>query len=165
MTGLDKIRELVANCLTEAGVAAVTAWSGEDKKHREGAVAAVSLRSCQGGPGGFRDYLGERYNADTGRWEELYGRKAKVTFGLDLYAPGRDGAALCQTAFDKMVDALENGAALGLSLESLSRKETVFDGELGLFRCPVEAVCEAWLYAVADEGGAFLDFEVRGERT
>ena len=165
MTGLDKIRELVTSCLVEAGIEAVTAWGPDDKKRREGVVAAVSLRGCQGGPGGFQDYLGERYNPGTGRWEELYGRKARLTFGLDLYAAGRDGGDQCQAAFDKMADALENGAPLGLSLESLSRKETVFDGELGLFRCPVEAVCQAWLYAVADEGGAFLDFEVRGERT
>ena len=165
MTGLDKIRELVTSCLVEAGIEAVTAWGPDDKKRREGVVAAVSLRGCQGGPGGFQDYLGERYNPGTGRWEELYGRKARLTFGLDLYAAGRDGGDQCQAAFDKMADALENGAPLGLSLESLSRKVTVFDGELGLFRCPVEAVCQAWLYAVADEGGAFLDFEVRGERT
>lgn len=165
MTGLDKIRELVTSCLAEAGIEAVTAWGPDDKKRREGVVAAVSLRGCQGGPGGFQDYLGERYNPGTGRWEELYGRKARLTFGLDLYAAGRDGGDQCQAAFDKMADALENGAPLGLSLESLSRKETVFEGELGLFRCPVEAVCQAWLYAVADEEGAFLDFEVRGERT
>lgn len=164
MTGLDRMREFVTDCLTAAGVTAVTAWSPDDKKRREGAVVAVSLRGCRGGPGGFQDYLGERYNADTGRWEELYGRKADLTFGLDIYAAGRDGAAQCQAAFDKVADALENGAPLGLTLESLSRKETLFDGELGLFRCPAEAVCQAYLYAVADGGGTFLDFEVRGER-
>lgn len=164
MTGLDKMRECVTDCLRGAGINAVTAWSGEDKKRADGAVVAVSLRGCRGGPGGFQDYLGERYNAEAGRWEELYGRRAKLTFGLDIYASGREGAAECQKAFDAVADALRDGAPLGLSLESLSRQEAVYDGELGLFRCPAEAVCGAYLYAVADEGGAFLDFEVRGGR-
>jgi len=164
MTGLDKMREHVTQCLLDAGICAVTAWSRENKTHPKGAVVAVSLRACRGGPGGFQDYLGERYNAEAGRWEELYGRKAKLTFGLDIYASGREGAAECQAVFDRMADALRNGGPLGLSLESLSREETSFDEALGLFCCPAEAVCDAFLYAVADEGGAFLDFEVRGGR-
>ena len=164
MTGLDKMREHMKRCLTDAGIHAITAWSGEDKRHPEDAVVAVSLRACRGGPGGFQDYLGERYNAEAGRWEELYGRRAKLTFGLDIYAPGKDGAAECQAAFDQMAETLRNGAPLGLNLESLSRGESAYDESLGLFYCPAEAVCDAFLYAVADEGGAFLDFEVRGGR-
>ena len=53
MTGLDKMRECVTDCLRAAGVHAVTAWSGEDKKRTDAAVVAVSLRGCRGGPGGF----------------------------------------------------------------------------------------------------------------
>lgn len=164
MTGLDKIRECMCQCLTQAGINAVTAWSKDDKKKRSGPVVAVSLRACEGGPGGFKDYLGERYNADTQRWEELYGKQAKFTFGLDIYSAARDGAAECQSAFDRIADALQEGTPSGLRLENLSRKETAYDEELGLFRCCVEAVCNAYLYAVADEDGVFVDFEVRGER-
>ena len=164
MTGLDKIREYVSQCLLQAGVNAVTAWSGEDKKRYDGAVVAVSLRGCEGSPGGFKDYLGERYNEDTRRWEELYGKQARLTFGLDIYSNGKDGGAQCQTAFDQIADALQNAMPSGLRLENLSRGETDYDKELGLFRCPVEAVCNAYLYAVTDEDGLFVDFEVRGER-
>ena len=32
-----------------------------------------------------------------------------------------------------------------------------------LFHCPAEAMCTAYLYAVAEEGGAFLDVVVKGE--
>lgn len=163
MTGLDKIRECMSDRLSQAGMNAVTAWSKDDKKRQDGPVVAVSLRGCEGGPGGFKDYLGERYNADTQQWEELYGKRAKLTFGLDIYAAGRDGAAECQIAFDSIADALQT-AHSGLSLERLSRGETAYDQELGLFRCQVEAVCNAYLYAVADESGVFVDFEVRGER-
>lgn len=164
MTGLDRMRACMTDCLRQAGVLAVTAWGPGERKDWREAVVAVSLRACRGEPAGFKDYLGERYNAQAGRWEELYGRKAKLTFGLDIYAPGRDGAAKCQTAFDRVADALQNGGPAGLSLGELSHGEIAYDRELGLFHCPAEAVCGAYLYAVADEGGSFLDFEVRGGR-
>lgn len=162
MTGLDRMRECMTDCLIQGGISAVTAWSGEEKRRRSEPVVAVSLRGCRGAPSGFQDYLGERYNAAAGRWEELYGRRAKLTFGLDIYAAGRGGAAGCQAVFDRMAETLRDGAPLGLSLASLSRGEIRYEEETGLFVCPAWAVCDAYLYAVADEGGAFLDFEVRG---
>lgn len=164
MTGLDRARECMTECLLRAGVHAVTAWSREESKRPNSAVVAVSLRGCQGAPGGFQDYLGERYNTDAQRWEEIYGRRAKLTFGLDIYASGRDGAAECQSAFDALAGALQDGGPVGLSLAELSRGEVRFDEETGLFRCPAQAVCDAYLYAVTDENGSFLDFEVRGGR-
>lgn len=164
MTGLDKIREHLCQSLVEAGIPAVTAWSKENKKRMDGPVAAVSLRGCEGWNGGFQDYLGERYNADSQRWEELYGKRAKFTFGLDLYSAAKDGAAQCQKVFDRIADLFQEGTPAGLKLINLSREETVYDEGLGLFRCGVEAVCSAYLYAVAEENGTFVDFEVRGER-
>ena len=112
---LDTVRERMAECLRKAGVEAVCAWPGGARRRVQGPVAAVSLRSCQGGPGGFRDYLGERYNQE------------------------------------------------GLKLLELSCGEVEDDPGTDLLRCPAEAVCEGWLYAVADEAGAFLDFIVRGD--
>ena len=165
MTGLDRIREALTDCLNRAGIEAVPAWSGRDRTHPRKAVTAVSLRGCAVRPGGFRDYLGERYNKEADRWEEIYGCKAKLTFGLDIYAPGQDGGSQCQQEFDRLADLFHGGELPGLRLESLSREETVYDGELGLFRCPVQAVCHAFLYAVAEEDGVFTDFEVRGGRT
>lgn len=164
MTGLDEIRECLCQSLNEAGIYAVTAWSKENRKRSDGPVAAVSLRSCEGGPGGFKDYLGERYNPDSQHWEELYGKRVKFTFGLDLYSAARDGAAECQQVFDQIADAFQSGMPSGLKLEGLSREETAYDEQLGIFRCAVEAVCSAYLYAVAEEDGTFVDFEVRGER-
>ena len=164
MTGLDRIREHMTAFLTARGVQAVAAWPGQGRRRLSGPVAAVSIRACEGGPSGFRDYLGERYDRDSGQWLELYGRKVQVTFGLDLYAPRESGAAGCQTLFDNLAEALAAGGPEGLKLHTLSRGETAFDRETGLFHCPAEAQCGAWLYAVADEGGTFLDFEVRGER-
>lgn len=50
---LDTVRERMAECLRKAGVEAVCAWPGGARRRVQGPVAAVSLRSCQGGPGGF----------------------------------------------------------------------------------------------------------------
>lgn len=163
MTGSDKLCECMSDRLRQAGVDAVTAWSRDDKKRRDGPVVAVSLREFESRPGSFQDYLGERYNTDARRWEELYGKRAKLTFGLDIYAAGRDGAAECQSTFDSITDALQTTHS-GLRVEQLSRGETAYDQELGLFRSTVEAVCSAYFYAVADESGVFVDFEVRGAR-
>jgi len=53
--------------------------------------------------------------------------------------------------------------APGLAPRELSCGETEFDRAAGLYRRAVTAVCQGYLYAVADEGGTFLDFVVRGE--
>ena len=165
MAGLDEIRECMAAFLTEQGLEAVTAWPERRRTRREGAAAAVSLRSCEGGPAGFQDYLGERYNQETGRWEELYGRRVKITFGLDLYAArSSGGAAAVDRALDTLSAALSGPGPDGLSILEFSAGETQFQEDSQLYHCPVEAVCQARLYAVADEGGAFLYFEIRGER-
>lgn len=158
------IRERMAEYLQGQGIDAVSAFPAGGRARRSGVVAAVSLRACQGGPEGFRDYLGERYDPDSGAWQELYGRRVRLTFGLDLYAGRESGAAGIQRAYDRLAEAFQWEGPPGLALTELSCGETVFDAQAGLYRRPVEAVCQGYLYAVAQEGGAFLDFIVRGER-
>ena len=159
----ETIRERMAEYLNSHGIDAVSAYPDSGRLRRKGVVAAVSLRACQGGPGGFQDYLGERYDQESGQWQELYGRKMVLTFGLDLYAPQKGGAAEIQAAFDRMVQALRQEGPVGLRLLELSCGETEFDQEVGLYHRKVEALCQGYLYAVATEGGEFLDFIVRGE--
>ena len=161
---LDRLREAMADWLREKGIGAVTAWPGGDRGRRSGAVAAVSLRVCESGPGGFQDYLGERYDAASASWREIYGKKLRVVFSLDLYAPSQGGEATCQTAFDRMAEALQREGPQGLKVLRLSRGEVRFDEAQGLFCCPVEAECRAWLYAETDGSGSFLDFVVKGEK-
>ena len=76
------VRERMAEFLNRKGVEAVCAYPDGGRTRRDGAVAAVSVRACQGGPEGFRDYLGERYDEATGQWQELYGRRITLTLGL-----------------------------------------------------------------------------------
>lgn len=163
VTGLNRVREALTEYLRSRGIHAVTAWSEETGKRHGKPVVAVSLRESRGIGAGFQNYLGERYNEAEGRWEELYGRKLELTFGLDLYGGHERGAAGCQDAFDQLADALSAGGPNGLRLGALSCGETEFDRETGLFHCSAELEASAWMYAVsAGDDGVLLDFEVRG---
>lgn len=156
---LDGAREKMAEFLREKGIDAVCAWPDETRVRRQGAAAAVSLRRCEAGPSGLWNYLGERYNRESGRWEELYGRRVKLTFGLDLYAPKGETAL---AAFDRLAGAFHQDGPEGLEMTELAGGDLDYDGALKLFRMPVEAVCKASLCAAAGEGGVFEDFDVRG---
>ena len=160
--GLDKIRERVADFLAGHGVQTVTAWPNEARTRRDGAVAAVSVRKCQGGPSGFQDYLGERYDPESGRWEELYGKRVSITFGLDLYADTQAGEGAIQSAFDAIAAAFQQDSPEGLEVQEFGCGETAYDAAGRMLKRSVEAICTAYLYAVTEPGGAFLDFEIRG---
>ena len=47
MTGLDQIREAVADYLNQNGVKAVTAWAAQPRDGAGAPVCAVSLRRCE----------------------------------------------------------------------------------------------------------------------
>ena len=141
----------------------MTAWTGRERERLTRPTAVVSVRKCQVGPAGFQDYLGERYDAGSGQWQELYGRKAELTFGLDLYAPPSVGEEGLQAAFDKLMEALAGGGPAGLVLREISCGETGYDAAGRLLKRSAQAVFDTYLYAVTEPGGAFLDFEIRGE--
>lgn len=162
MRGLEQLREATAAFLRERGVPAETAWSTAARTRRDGAVAVVSLRGIRGGPAGLGDYLGERYNDSAGEWEELYGKRALLTLGLDIYAPEHLGERACAALFARLSEALADGGPQGLAVQELSCEETAFIAEEGRFRCRAQAVCQVYLYARADEEGKFTDFRVRG---
>ncbi len=160
--GLEKIRRVMADYLNAQGVPAVTAWPGTSRQEQEQPVVAVSLRGCKAGPASFQNYLGDRYDEATGRWEERYGKKAQLTFGLDIYAPEKGDGESVQAAFDALAVALVLGGPEGIDLQEFSCGQTVRDSESRRLKRPVEAVGTAWLCAVTDAGGAFVDFELRG---
>lgn len=160
--GLEKIRQEMADYLNGRGVPAVTSFPAVPLRERKEPVAVVALRGCRVGPAGFQNYLGDRYDPETGRWEERYGRKAQLTFGLDLYAPEKGDGEGVQAAFDALAGALLLGGPEGMELEELSCGQTVRDVEHRRLKRPVEAVFTACLSAVSDMGGGFTDFELRG---
>ena len=164
MNGLEELRCAMADYLNGQGVWAVPAWEAGQRMKPDEAVAAVSLRGCEGGPAGFQDYLGQQYDPESGLWRELYGRRAQVTLGLDIRASRSGGERACTQMFSAMVQALTVGGPEGMRLQELSCGETVFDEAEGLFRLPVKAVGVVFLYAVTDENGSFTDFTVKGTR-
>ncbi len=164
MTGLEQLREAMAAHLEKNGVHALCAWPDAPRDGAGEAVCAVSIRKCEAAGAALCDYLGERYDEAKGTWQELYGKRLTVTFGLDLYAGvGAGGEEAVRTAFDALAGALQKGGPKGLRLNSLSCGETAFDAAEGRYRCPVEAECQALLYAEAESGAAFLDFMLKGE--
>lgn len=161
MKGLQELRQKLAEHLEKNGLPAVTAWGTERRLRPGRAVAAVSLRGFESGPPGFRDYLGERYNTERGCWEELYGKRVELTFGLDVYGATAEEV---QRGLDTLSGILEGDGPEGLRAAGFSAGETVYDGESRRYCCPVKARFSVWATAVSREDGAFLDFEVRGER-
>ena len=162
--GLEQLREQMAEYLTACGVPATAAWPAEERLRREGPVAAVTLKGCQAGSAGFQSYLGERYNPESGQWEEIYGRKVRLTFGLDLYAPPQAGETALQTALDALAQACAGAGPEQMSLQEFSSGETAYDKDSRLLRKPAQALCTVYLYAARQADGQFLDFEIRGER-
>lgn len=161
-TGLEQVRQIMADYLNSRGVAAVTAWGAGPRQERTEPVVVVSLQGCRVEPAGFQDYLGERYDEERDRWEERYGRKARITFGLDIYAGEKGDGQGVQEAFDALAEALLLDAPEGLTVEEFSCGQTGYDGDSRRLKRPVQAVCAAYLCATAHNGGAFTEFELRG---
>ena len=165
MRGLEELRQALAEYLNACGVPAVPAWENGKRIRRDTAVSAVCLRSCEGGPAGFQDYLGEFWDEEKGLWTERYGRRAQLEFGLDIWAPRSGGESACAAHFARLAQTLALGGPDGLRFHEVSCGETVFDETEGLFHCPVKAVSTVFLQAALDESGAFTDFTVKGTRT
>lgn len=155
---------------TDGGLPERAGSSGVRRLARRGAPSSrrstgrgVPPGDGQAGPAGFQHYLGERYDERTGLWQELYGRKAALTFGLDLYAPRGQGDVGIQTAFDQVVQAFAQAAPQGLAVQEVACGETVYDGQAQADEAaPPRWYAQAYLYAAAQPGGLFTDFELRG---
>ena len=159
MRTIEELRTLLGSHLRAHGLSAVTAWEDTPRTRPDKAVAAVSLRSMESGPPGFQNYLGERYDEQTGQWLEIYGKKVELHFGLALYAAS---ATQVQRGLDRLTDALQEGPG-GLQPLGFSAGETVYKSDMKRYFCPVEARFGAWAVAVTREDGSFLDFEVKGD--
>lgn len=160
---LEQIRESMAAFLNARGVKAVTAWPDGARTWGDGPAAVVSVRSCQAAGSGIGDYLGRRYDEESGAWQELYGKRLEVALGLDLWAAGAEGARRIQESFETLLQALHEGAPEGLKVREVTCGETEYDQASGLMVRRVQMVCTAHLYAAAEEGATFLNFEIRGE--
>ena len=165
MTGaLTKLRQDAVETLKKAGVTAMEAFEAERRSHRAEAVVTVSLAKVVCASGGFRDYLGLRYNRETDREEELYGRGVELTLALDIYAPEGGGESACRTAMDAVAEVLTTQGIGGLSVQEMESGQVEFLDSCGRYRLPMKCRCSAWLVAAAAESGEFADFIVKGRR-
>ena len=162
---LNALREQVAQQLRQAGVNAVTGMESARSSRWREAVAAVSLSRVVCAPGGFKDYLGTRRDAD-GPERELYGREVELTLALDIFAPRDGGESACQQTAEAVAESLVCYGAAGLNALEIQTGQVEFLDKEGLYRQKATCRCKAWLVAQMDDGdGAFVDFEVKGRRT
>ena len=159
---LNALRQGVAEQLRTWGLNAVTAMEPDRAGRWREPVVAVSLSRVKCAPGGFQDYLGVRTEGGTAR--ELYGREVELTLSLDIYAPRQGGESACQQTLAAMTESLICKGAAGLTALDIQAEQVEFAEKLGLYRQAASCRCRAWLVATADEGGSFVDFEVKGRK-
>ena len=93
MTAAGQVRSEIVSRLKAAGLDAAEAYEDERFRERSGSVVAVGAKQAELAHAGLMNYLGERYDAESGRTVEVYGRKLKMASSLDVYAPRRKGRA------------------------------------------------------------------------
>ena len=79
------------------------------------------------------NYLGERYDAESGRTVEVYGRKLKNGGVAGRFAPRRKGARGCEQTAEAVSEALLDGLCRWLTLDELSWEKTERNEEYGMF--------------------------------
>ena len=162
-TAAGQVRSEIVSRLKAAGLDAAEAYEDERFRERSGSVVAVGAKQAELAHAGLMNYLGEQYDAESGRTVEVYGRKLKMAASLDVYAPRRKGARGCEQTAEAVSEALLDGLADGLTLDELSLEKTEWDEEYGMFVRRGTARCTAYFVATADEESAVLtDFILKG---
>ena len=160
---LERARQRMEEYLSGRGLKMASPWPEGERKAVTQPVVVVTLRECRGEEGGFLRYLGERFTGETGRWEEQYGCRAQLTFGLDLYAPARGEGADLRGQWDVLAAALAGGSPEGMEVLSFSCGETEYDPAARLRKGKGEVKCRLWLHAPGQDGVLFSDFILRGD--
>lgn len=160
---LDELQGTLVEVLRQEGIQAMASWPEERRTGPEGPVVLVSLEQLNCAPVGLQDYLGQWQDESDGQWKERYGRRAQMTFYLDVLAAPRVGAQACRAVLGKLVHALQIQKPAGLSVKELSGGELNYDEKEGLLRLRCQLECSGWLCTDGDEAGTFLDFTLRGD--
>lgn len=160
---LDELQAELAEVLTRNGVEAMSSWPEERRAGADSPVVLVSLETLNCASAGLQDYLGQRLDEATGQWQELYGRRAQLSFTLDILAAPRVGAQACRAVFDRLVHCLQTQKPAGLSVRELTGEELEYDEKEGLLKLRYRLKCEGWLCTAGDEAGTFLNFTLRGD--
>lgn len=163
MTAIRQVKAALAQCLSGAGLAAVSAFEEERLKRYAKPVVVVGARRVSVERTGLLDYLGERYDESSGSTVEVYGRTMKLTLSLDVYSPREKGASEGEAAAEAATQALTAALPEGLRTEELSWEQTAWDKDSGMFRLAGTASFTALFTAQAKEDDAVLTkFILRG---
>lgn len=162
MSWETKLPNQLCEWLKQREIPALTGWTGVERSAMAAPAVLVTVKEYSACSAGFEDYLGEQYNEEKGTWEELYGRKAEVILGLDLYAPERESEQSLQTLLERLISMLTLEIPDGLQVGNITCGQTKWDEGQRRIKREVSARCTLWLHAVCSEGTEFLDFELRG---
>lgn len=160
---LEQIQQELAQFLTQREVPAVAAWPKERAAEPGKAMVLVSLEEVKCTSSGLQDYLGQWADEPGGEEIVRYGRRAQLTFTLDLLTPPEAGAEQERALLDRLLAALQAQAPLGLRVQELEVEQTEYDTKQRLLRRRCRLRCSGWLYARGQQEDSLLSFELRGE--
>ena len=158
----ESCTSIVVRYLKQQGLNAMAGWPKEERKRYTKPILVVQVREMQADSAGFQDYLGERYEESTGLWQEVYGKKLHITFGLDLYVTERGDSQSLREAAQQLSQAFVLGAPDGMWVEEIFGGEIRWDESSRCLKLENSLRCGAWLQAVRGVDSKFLDFELRG---
>ena len=163
MREMTQIRDAVIRSLQKAGLQAMAAFPAERMKDYGKAVATVDVGAVEGGALGFCNYLGEAYDPEKRKVQEIYGKVLDAEILVDVR--GRQ-AALCQSGCETAADVLLGGLPGGIRCGELAWEGLKWEKETEMFLRRGKLGCQAVFVARSSEDGeAFLDFQLKGVMT
>lgn len=160
---LDELQSTMAAFLCENGIDAMASWPDARRERLTRPTVMVSLDSLSCSPAGMQDYLGQRQDETTGQWEEVYGRRAQVTFALDVLAGEHSSAQECRQTANDMARLFQTERPGALTVQEMHLDELEHDEKRGLLRLRCVLTCTGIVCTAGQEAGTFLDFTLRGD--
>lgn len=160
---LDELHSSLADFFCQHGLQAMASWPDGRRLDSDEPVILVSLEKLNCASAGLQDYLGQQTDPQTGQSLDLYGRRAQLSFTLDILAAPETGSQACRAVFDRLIFTLQTHKPAGLSVREMSGEELEYDEKERLLRLRCRLECSGWLCTAGDEAGTFLDFTLRGD--
>lgn len=162
MTAISLLQEQLITFFQTAGLSAMAAFPSTERFRWESPLLVVSVKEFSLREPGLGSYLGERWNKETKRVEEVYGQWVTIRFSLELYGPKKGGVATLSETVDRVCSLVLDGTALGCSVLEWKFGEIEYDRSCDMLKRQGSLICEGLLYALRAEDGSFTDFEVKG---
>lgn len=163
MNAVGQVRTAVIGAIEKAGCKALAAYDEEKMKRHTDAVCVVGMREETITESGLMAYLGKHTDETTQEVKEVYGRRLHLRLSLDIYAPREQKAAGCESAAEKVTQALLTVLPEGLKAKEICWEETAWDSVSGRFRrCGCAEYAAFFTAEAAEEETVFTDFILKG---